>query len=605
MQVHRGPGACGDATTTALTRVDTHTGRQRRMNPDDIVHDDVVAVIIDPERGAVAVGARGIEHRWRPADVRHRLASIEHDVGPRWVWWTSDTVRQLVDAGIRPARCWDLDAVHRLIHGGWRAGPARTWAGAHDLDLDGLPALAPIDLFTAATEIDGADPDDPIRRDGHLDPAWVADGWHSSVDRMATWARLALDVHRRQQEQIDQLEDRPAALATARSESAAAVLAVELGHDGLPIDVDEGERIIASFIGPRPSDAADERRLAAERDDLVLAHLPPDLRSGVDLRNPANVKSLLRRAGIEVDDTRAWRLERLRDEHPVVDALLAWRKAERIATTFGYRWLDEHVGSDGRLRGSWSSSDGAAGRMTATAGLHNLPADLRPAVVAELGHAFVRADLGQIEPRILAAVSADTALATATREADMYAPVAQRLGVSREIAKVAVLGAMYGQTTGHGAAALRGLDSAYPVAMRYLSDAARSAEAGHDLRTRGGRRVRMSGGGDPDADERDQRSRAAARGRYGRNAMVQGAAAEFFKTWAVIVRARLSGDARIVLCLHDELLVHAPLADANDVAAIVDDALQETAARWQQPELRGDVHFVADTSVIARWSDAK
>ena len=187
----------------------------------------------------------------------------------------------------------------------------------------------------------------------------------------------------------------------------------------------------------------------------------------------------------------------------------------------------------------------------------------------------------------------------------MYAPVAQRLGVSREIAKVAVLGAMYGQTTGHGAAALRGLDAAYPVAMRYLSDAARSAEAGNDLRTRGGRRVRMSGGGDPDIDERDQRSRAAARGRYGRNAMVQGAAAEFFKTWAVIVRARLPADARIVLCLHDELLVHAPLADANDVAAIVDDALQETAARWQQPELRGDVHFVADTSVIARWSDAK
>ena len=45
--------------------------------------------------------------------------------------------------------------------------------------------------------------------------------------------------------------------------------------------------------------------------------------------------------------------------------------------------------------------------MTATAGLHNLPADLRPAVAAEPGHVFVRADLGQIEPRVLAAVSGD------------------------------------------------------------------------------------------------------------------------------------------------------------------------------------------------------
>ena len=183
--------------------------------------------------------------------------------------------------------------------------------------------------------------------------------------------------------------------------------------------------------------------------------------------------------------------------------------------------------------------------------------------------------------------------------------MARRLAVGRDIAKVAVLGAMYGQTTGHGAAALRGLDAAYPVAMRYLNDAARSAEAGHDLRTRGGRRVRMSGGDQLDADERDQRSRAAARGRYGRNAMVQGAAAEFFKTWAVIVRARLPAGAHIVLCLHDELLVHAPAPEVHEVAAIVDDAVQETAARWLQPELRADVRFTADTSVITRWSDAK
>jgi DNA polymerase-1 len=570
--------------------------------PADFAANEAVALAIDPELGAVAIGEHGGEIRWDPATALTAIGHIERSVGPRWVWWTPDTSRALVAGGIRPARCWDLDAVHRLVHGGWRAGPALAWASAHDLDTEHLPTVAPVDLFSAA-EQDRVDPDDPVRSDGHLDPSWTAGGWCGDLDRVAKWATLALDVYRLQHDQLGALRDRPAAPATARSESAAALLAVELGHDGLPIDLAEAERIVGSFIGPRPSDAADERRSADERDDLVLEHLPADLRRGVDLRNPANVKSLLRRAGIEVDDTRAWRLERLRHEHPVVDALLAWRKAERVATTFGYRWLDEHVDADGRLRGTWSSSDGAAGRMTATAGLHNLPADLRPAVVAEPGHAFVRADLGQIEPRILAAVSGDDSLAEATREADMYAPVAHRLGVSREIAKVAVLGAMYGQTTGHGAAALRGLDAAYPVAMRYLTDAARTAEAGVDLRTRGGRRVRMSGGGDPDADERDQRSRAAARGRYGRNALVQGAAAEFFKTWAVIVRARLPADSRIVLCLHDELLVHT--RGAADVAAIVDDAVQETAARWRQPELRADVRFVVDTSVIARWSDAK
>jgi DNA polymerase I len=71
------------------------------------------------------------------------------------------------------------------------------------------------------------------------------------------------------------------------------------------------------------------------------------------------------------------------------------------------------------------------------------------------------------------------------------------------------------------------------------------------------------------------------------------------------VRARIPAGAQIVLCLHDELLVHTPSGAAQDVAVIVDDALQETTVRWRQPELRADVRFVADTSVIACWSDAK
>ena len=77
-------------------------------------------------------------------------------------------------------------------------------------------------------------------------------------------------------------------------------------------------------------------------------------------------------AGVDVPDTRAWRLRAFREAHPLVGALLEWRKAERIATTYGYGWLDTHLGADGRLRGTWTGSDGAAGRMTASGGLRNL-----------------------------------------------------------------------------------------------------------------------------------------------------------------------------------------------------------------------------------------
>jgi len=84
---------------------------------------------------------------------------------------------------------------------------------------------------------------------------------------------------------------------------------------------------------------------------------------------------------------------------------------------------------------------------------------------------------------------------------------------------------------------------------------------------------------------------------------VQGAAAELFKAWAVTVRARAAvHGARVVLCLHDELLVHAPEQAGQAVAALLDDCLQEAASRWAPDR---SVRFVADTSVITRWSDAK
>jgi DNA polymerase-1 len=185
----------------------------------------------------------------------------------------------------------------------------------------------------------------------------------------------------------------------------------------------------------------------------------------------------------------------------------------------------------------------------------------------------------------------------------MYAPVAAELDVDRATAKVAVLGAMYGQTTGHGAQALRRLEQAYPVAMAHLNSAARSGQAGRDLRTYGGRLIVLGPlpGGDPRTPE--ARRAAAARGRYGRNALVQGAAAELFKIWAVTVRARgESLDARIVLCLHDELLVHAPSEHGNSVARLIDDCLGEAVRRWAQDD---SVRFIADISVIDRWSEAK
>jgi DNA polymerase I len=560
---------------------------------------DPVALAVDPTVGLGVATAAG---SWSSAgaDGCRAVEIAEEALHPRWVLWSNESAVDLGQAGVRVATAWDVAAVHRLLFGGWAAGPAQVWAAARGLALDRVPTGAAPNLFTSL-EDDSGDPEDPVRTDGYLRPEWVAGGWRTSPERLRHWAVVATKVAALQLERLSALRDHPMASVTARSESAAELLCAEMTLDGLPMDRSVAEAIIAGFIGPRPSSNAEAAAFVARRDAEVLRHVPPGVE--VDLRSSAQVKALLGRLGVQVSDTRAWRLRTVQDRHPVVGAFLEWRKVERVATTYGYVWLDRHLGADGRFRGSWTACDGAAGRMTASAGLHNMPADLRPAVRAEPGNLFVRADLGQIEPRVLAAVSRDDALVKATLDDDLYLPVAAQLTVERATAKVAVLGAMYGQTTGHGAQALRRLAVAYPVAMAYLERAARAAEAGRDLHTHGGRLVRMSQPEGTDGRVSEAAGVAAARGRYGRNAVIQGAAAELFKTWAVTVRARAQSlGASIVLCLHDELLVQVPVEHAQQVARLVEDCLDEAAHRWAPGT---SVRFVADVSVIERWSDAK
>ena len=528
---------------------------------------DLVGLVMGSD-GRVTVAVDGDEREALVADI----GAADEKVRPRWVIWSQEDARGLVAHGVRVATCWDVSAVHRLLFGGWRAEAGYVWACLHGQSPDEIPAVAgEPDLFSAAEDSPGAP---------------------------TLGAAAALEAARLQLARLEEEAD-GARVSTARSESTAELLCAELAADGLPVARTTAEALLTEIIGPRPSGPADAAAIRTARDARVLRHAPDG--TVTDLRSPAQVKSLLASAGIDVPDTRAWRLEEFRDRSPLVAALLDWRKAERIATTYGYAWLDEHLGPDGRLRGAWTGCDGAAGRMTASSGLHNMPAVLRQAVRAEEGHLLVRADLGQIEPRVLAAVSGDTALAAATAADDMYLPVAAELGVDRPTAKVAMIAAMYGQTTGHGGVAGRRMRAAYPVAMGYLDAADRSARAGRDLRTYGGRLLRMSGG--PVFGGAVSSARESARGRYGRNAVVQGAAAELFKMWAVTVRARTAPlGTRIVLCLHDELLVHVPAEQSERTAEMMGACLTEATRRWAPG---GTVRFIADITIAGSWADAK
>lgn len=579
-----------------------------------------VALVLFPGGIAMAAGGRSAlswtQATSGDADTAQVVSAVETRLAPRWVWWSAAaTARPLVESGVDLASCWDLAAVHRLIHGGSADAPARVWAGARGLDPDDAPAggnrmpdgqLGLLD--EALTANDSAEDSDtwPVRADGHLAPDCLAEA--TDARRAVRLAELAFAVYVAQRAQLAEAfaerrgdSTRRTAVGdprtTARSESAAALLSEELRHHGLPVDRVEAERLIGDLVGNRPDDDVGRAEQRRARDAVVLQHVPG---ATADLRNPAQVRDLLRQVGIDVTDTRSWRLEPFRGVHPVVEPLLAWRKAERIETTYGYTWLDRDVGPDGRLRGSWHASDGAAGRMTAQAGLHNLPAELRSAVAAEPGRLFVRADLGQIEPRVLAAVSEDAGLVEATQADDLYLPVAAQLGVDRPVAKVAVLAAMYGQTSGAAGQALRRMERTYPQALAALQAAELAGREGRPVTTYGGRRVPVW---TIPGDAADLRAAQAARGRFTRNALIQGAAAELFKAWAVTVRLALrETGARIVLCLHDELLVQTPEESAERSLEIVGATLESTARLWF-PGSR--VRFVADLRLLRRWSEAK
>lgn len=551
---------------------------------------------------AIAVGSRWIGLAWPGRstslvtnDLPAVLAAISKD-GPRWVWWSArQTASSFERFGARPAACWDLAAVHRMLTGTSRDDPAAVWAAVHDLAAPAVVAPEP-------TLLDVADADaGPLDPDGQLSADWQRGAWAETPERTRRWAELALAAYDVQRQRILDLPDpRPGPrepslrLLTAHAESIAALLAVELEHDGLPLDREAMTELLAGVIGSRPVDEGHATAQRRARDEAVLREFPG---SSVDLRNPAQVRELLMRIGLDLPDTRSWRLEPHAASLPPVAALLAWRKAERLATTYGWSWLDSNVGKDGRLRGTWSAAEGA-GRMAASAGLHNMPAELRSGVRADDGWALVRADLGQVEPRVLAVVSGDRMLAEAARADDMYAPVAAAIGCDRPTAKVAVLAAMYGQTSGAAGAALRDMDRTYPRAMAYLRDAEQAGRDGVDMRTYGGRLLRLS------RTVGDERFPPSAWGRFARNAVVQGAAAELFKAWAGTVRAGLAtagSDGRIVLCLHDELLLHVPVAEAAVTVDLVRHALDATAHWWAAGS---GVRFVADLSVGDSWAAA-
>jgi DNA polymerase-1 len=506
---------------------------------------------------------------------------------PRWVWdSTARWYPPLLAAGVRVERCVDLRLTHAILRNAAAASESTLATAPHSRwDEPGGRALATA-ASDALFDLDAAPADD--------DPVAELALQRAAVEGSDRSGRLALLL---------------------AAESVGSLVAVELAFAGLPWRVERHDAILERLLGPRPVAGARparmEEALARVRDALDAPDLNPD--------SPVELLKGLQRAGLQVTSTRSWELKEV--DHPAIEPLLEYKKLARLLSANGWNWLDEWV-HDGRFRPVYVPGGVVSGRWASDGGgALQLPKQVRGAVVADPGWKLVVADASQLEPRVLAAMSGDAAMARAGQAQDMYQGMVDSGAVeTRNQAKYGMLGAIYGGTTGESGRMRPRIARAFPRAMAFVEEAARAGERGEVVSTWLGRSsppgIRaVFDETRTDAEVRRSRNDRAAWGRFTRNFVVQGTAAEWALCWMGSLRRRLwelgggdeaavplLGRPHLAFFLHDELMVHTPAAHADAVAR----ALVESAAEAGRLLFgTAPVEFAVSVAIADSYADAK
>ncbi|MCX4665444.1 bifunctional 3'-5' exonuclease/DNA polymerase [Streptomyces sp. NBC_01381] len=524
----------------------------------------------------------------------------------RWVWRsTAEIYPRLLAAGARADRCYDIEDAEQLLLGhegrlGEPRSAAAAWARLRN-------APVPADPPPRAAE--------PGAQDSLFD--------HSPVTALPFEALL--EVYAEQQRRHGATEHPGRMRLLTAAESAGMLVAAEMNVAGLPWRADVHHALLTELLGERyagggrNAGATEPRRLAELADEVSAAfgrRVRPDL--------PADVIKAFAQAGIKVKSTRRWELEEI--DHPAVKPLIQYKKLYRIWVAHGWSWLQDWV-RDGRFRPEYTPGGTVTGRWTTNGGgALQIPKVIRRAVVADPGWRLVVADADQMEPRVLAAISRDRGLMeVAGSDEDLYTRLSDRaFAGDRDHAKIALLGAVYGQTSGDGLKNLAALRRRFPAAVAYVDDAAKAGEEGRLVRTWLGRTSPPAAGagdfdeaGIPQGDDSEQPAQegeftpgyastnSRARGRFTRNFVVQGSAAD----WALLMLAALrqaitaSGlRAELVFFQHDEVIVHCPEQEAAAVVTAIREA-GELAGRIAFGET--PVRFPFTTAVVECYADAK
>lgn len=505
----------------------------------------------------------------------------------RWVWRsTAEIYRPLLAAGVRVERCYDVQAAEALLIGheegqsGQPRSLAAAWARLHNLPV-------PSDAPARAAETQPS-----LFESGPVPLPLGTDEFEALLEVYAgQLARTAKTEH----------PERMRLLLAA--ESAGMLVATEMSRSGIPWRADVHRELLDKLLGERFPGGLEPRRMAELADEVSQAfgegvRVRPDL--------PNDIIRAFGRIGILLSSTRKWELQQI--DHPAVAPLLAYKSLYRLYTAHGWSWLEQWV-HGGRFRPEYLPGGTVSGRWTTNGGgALQIPKVIRQAIRADPGWRLVVADADQMEPRVLAAISRDTGLMeVAGRGEDLYADLADRIfGGDRAQAKIALLGAIYGQTSGDALTHMAELRRRYPAAVAYVDDAARAGEEGRLVRTWLGRTCPPASIASPDqVDGYASTPATRARGRFTRNFVVQGSAADWALLLLAGVRHAMASAglrAELVFFQHDEVIVHCPAEEATAVADMIATAA-ETAGRIVFGPT--PVRFPFTTAVVECYWDAK
>ena len=314
-------------------------------------------------------------------------------------------------------------------------------------------------------------------------------------------------------------------------------------------------------------------------------------------------------------------LEKLKNKHPIIPAIMDYRMLTKLKSTYADGLLKQ-IGADGRIHTTFQNLVTATGRLSSTEpNLQNIPvrtdlgAEIRKMFIPKPGHVLVDADYSQIELRVLAHIANDENMCNAFRSGmDIHTVTASQVfgvapeqvtSLQRRHAKAVNFGIVYGisefslsEDIGVSRYEARAYIDNYLANYRgvktYMKQVVEDARNRGYTETMFGRRRYI-----PELKSSNFNVRSGAE-RMTLNTPIQGTAADLIKLAMIRVDKALREnfpEAKLLLQVHDELIVECPEGIAEDVAKLVSEEMENVA--------KLNVPLTAEAKIGKSWFDAK